>query len=133
MARRNRSKDTRKHTNKILRVTNKFVFNTYYFYHCNMIKEMSNTEIIREIAGRIKQYRLNLRMTQAQLAKKTGISLPTIQKFESGASSNITFVNLLSILRYTGLIDNVWLLVPEQPESPYAIKTIKRVRDATRR
>lgn len=94
---------------------------------------MSNTEIIREIAGRIKQYRLNLRMTQAQLAKKTGISLPTIQKFESGASSNITFVNLLSILRYTGLIDNVWLLVPEQPESPYAIKTIKRVRDATRR
>lgn len=92
-----------------------------------MIKECSNTEIVSLIGKRLRQYRLNLAVTQKEMAQSTGISLPTIQKLESGRASNITLFNLLIIMRYLGIIENVDSLVPEQPESPYQL-TRQRVR-----
>lgn len=97
-----------------------------------MIKELSNTEIIRMIGRRLRQYRINLNLTQKELAEKTNISVPTIQKFESGNSYNITFGNLLTIIRHLGLLDNIEKFIPEQPESPYAKRrNQQRIRHAT--
>lgn len=93
-----------------------------------MMKEMSNPEIIRTLGARLRQYRLNQNMTQRELSEKTNISLPTIQKLERGESYNITFSNLLTILRHNGLIENADRLVPEQPESPYRKKNPTRIR-----
>ena len=39
-------------------------------------------EISSEIAGRVKQRRLELNLTQAGLSKRAGIKLPTYRKFE---------------------------------------------------
>ena len=93
-----------------------------------MLREQSNTTIIRMLGARLKQYRLNLNMTQKELADITNVSVPTIQKFESGTSTNITLNNLLTLMRHTGLIEYADKLIPEQPESPYARKNPTRVR-----
>lgn len=39
-------------------------------------------EISSEIAGRVKQRRLELNLTQAGISKRAGIKLPTYRKFE---------------------------------------------------
>lgn len=93
-----------------------------------MLKELSNSEIISLLGQRFKRYRLNLRYTQKELADRTGISVPTIQKFEAGNANNITAGNLMTLLRSVGLIENIDVLIPEQPESPYARKNITKVR-----
>lgn len=42
----------------------------------------------------IKKQRLQRKMTQEALAKKTGLSLPTITKLESGSNTNPTLKTL---------------------------------------
>ena len=48
------------------------------------IYHYSSTEIIRILGQREKTYRILLRMTQKELAERVGISVPTLQAFESG-------------------------------------------------
>lgn len=96
-----------------------------------MLKEVSNTEIIRMLGQRFRQYRLILELTQKELSERTGISVPTIQKFESGTASNITLTTILSLMRHIGIIDYVDKLIPEQPDNPYNHKRISRIRHAT--
>lgn len=69
---------------------------------------------------RFRKYRIALGMTQAELSEKAGVSKMTIHKFETGAAGNVSSLTLLSLLRYTGLIENVDRLIPEVPESPYS-------------
>ncbi|MBR1501704.1 MAG: helix-turn-helix transcriptional regulator [Bacteroidales bacterium] len=93
-----------------------------------MIKELSNIEIIRLIGIRLRQYRLNLNVTQREMSNLSGVSLPTIQKMESGSAGNINLSNLLKIMRFLGILENVNQLVPEQPQSPYASRQRNRIR-----
>jgi transcriptional regulator with XRE-family HTH domain len=92
-----------------------------------MLKELSNTEITNMLGERLQQYRLNLNITQRELSQNSMVSLPTIQKLESGRAKNITFNNLMSIIRQLGLIENIDKLIPEQPESPYQKRHKKRI------
>ena len=94
------------------------------------MKELSNAEILRLIGARLKQYRLNLNVTQKEMAEQCGISLPTVQKMEAGTSRNISFSILLKVMRYLGIIENIDRLVPEQPASPYAKEQRQRIRHA---
>jgi transcriptional regulator with XRE-family HTH domain len=55
-------------------------------------------------------------MTQEALAKEAGVSLPTVQRIESGRSTQSS--NLLRVLRALGLLANLDALVPEPPVSP---------------
>lgn len=84
-----------------------------------MLKPYSNKEIMMLLGERAKTYRQNLSMSQEQLAGESGISLSTIQKFESG-KANISLNNLLTILRRLGQIENVDQLLLEQPKNPYS-------------
>ena len=93
-----------------------------------MLKELSNTEIIQLIGTRLRRYRLNLDVTQKEMAEISGVSLPTIQKMESGNAENVTLAVLLKMVRYLGIIENVDNLIPEQPESPYAGRHKERVK-----
>ena len=83
-----------------------------------MLKSYSNKELKTLIGERIRIYRKNLSLSQEELANDSGISLSTIQKFESG-KANLGLDNLLTILRRLGLIENIDQLLPEQPENPY--------------
>lgn len=93
-----------------------------------MMRQLNNMEIIHVLGERLKTYRLNLNMTQQELAHKAGVSIVTLRNFENGSSSNITLNNLLSLMRYTGLLSGIDNLIPEQPISPYANPARQRAR-----
>ncbi len=88
-------------------------------------EEMSDRAILGEIAARVARCRLNRNMTQEALAEQAGVSRPTVQRLENGASIQLT--NLIRILRVLGLITNLEGLVPPPVPSP-----IQQVRMAGR-
>ena len=85
-----------------------------------MFKRFSDSEILQMLGLRFKQYRVALGLTQTELSAKAGVSVMTIHKFETGAARNVTAATLISLMRYTGLIENLDALIPEVPESPYS-------------
>ncbi|NLD37788.1 MAG: helix-turn-helix transcriptional regulator [Desulfatiglans sp.] len=58
---------------------------------------MSDRAIISAIGNYIKERRLSINKTQAQIAEKAGINRSTLVKIESGES--ITLISLIQILR----------------------------------
>ena len=94
--------------------------------------EMSSNFVISELGNRIKQYRINLQITQAELAKMTGISLRNIVRIEKGEDTQVK--NVIKILSALHLQNNLDLLIPDESDRPtYKInvekhKMRKRVR-----
>ena len=71
--------------------------------------------IIKELGARIKQYRISLKLTQAELAEKCRISPSTVVRAENGDDSKLS--NYIKILNGLGLIQNMDILIPEtQPD-----------------
>ena len=71
--------------------------------------------ILKEIGQRIKQHRISLNITQAELADKCGISSSTEVRIENGEDSK--FSNYIKILSALNMLDNLNILIPEvQPD-----------------
>ena len=95
----------------------------------------SNAEIVQGLGEQFRDYRLNAKLTQQDVADKVGVSLITIRNFETGKAKNITLSNLLSLLRVVGRLEAVNELFPPIPLSPYMLSELnakkpKRVRHA---
>ena len=93
----------------------------------------TNQDIITLLCQRLKEYRLAARMSQREMAEKSGVSLTTISHFEQGMNRNITLNNFISLLRVLGLEQRLSDLLPELPVPPMALKQMdkyipKRVR-----
>ena len=92
----------------------------------------SGPEIIANLGKRYRTYRQQFQLTQKDIADRAGLSIMTIQKFETGNSRDMSMTTLLRLLRAIGQLDNVNDLLPEMPESPYLLNdknnTIRRVR-----
>jgi transcriptional regulator with XRE-family HTH domain len=73
--------------------------------------------ILSELGARIARYRLNKNMTQEVLAREAGVSLSTLKRMELGGHAT-TIVNFIRILRALKLLENLELVLPEQPVSP---------------
>lgn len=98
-----------------------------------MIKRYSDSEILQMLGERFRKYRIALGLTQAELSGKAGVSKVTIHKFETGTAGNVSTLTLLSLLRYTGLIENFDALIPDMPDSPYSsLSNRKRVRHGSK-
>lgn len=74
-------------------------------------KFYSSGQGIRVISSRLKQYRINFPLTQNELAEKSGVSLRSIQNFESG--KDIQFGNLIKLLNALDLGENLEMLIPD--------------------
>lgn len=85
----------------------------------NDYSEYSAPELVRMLGIRFKDYRLRANMTQKEIAEVTGLTIPTIQRFENGLSNNISLGTFLLLLKAVGSINDLDELMPEQPESPY--------------
>lgn len=77
----------------------------------------SNSQISKELGERIKNQRIDMGLTQEQLALKAGVSLRTIANVELG--KEVKFWVILNILRATNLLSNIDILVPENEIRPY--------------
>ena len=100
---------------------------------CGMMTDVYSytaPEIITQLGEQYKKYRLLLGMTQKEVAEKAGLSVMTVQKFESGTSRDVSLTTIIRLWRVIGQLDNMKELLPEIPDSPYINKTIdsKRVR-----
>lgn len=80
--------------------------------------------VVRTLLARLRAQRLRRNWTQAELARRAGISVQSYQNFETGYG-NITLANLLRILGILGFADRLSLLVPE-PEEERTLHDVSR-------
>lgn len=93
----------------------------------------TNQDMMALLCRRLKEYRLAARISQKEMAERSGVSLTTISHFEQGVNRNITLNNFISLLRVVGMEERLRELLPELPIPPAALKQIdkfmpKRVR-----
>ncbi len=75
----------------------------------------SEQAILIEIGLRIKQHRISLNITQAELANRCGISPSTEVRIENGEDSK--FSNYIKIMSALNMADNLDVMIPEvQPD-----------------
>ena len=66
---------------------------------------ISDKEILEDIGAKFKEARIDMRITQEELVKQSGISRTTISRLESG--ENISLLNFISMLREVGDINDL--------------------------
>lgn len=88
--------------------------------------EYSAPELIKMLGERFKDYRLRAQLTQRDVAEITGLTIPTIQRFENGLSGNISLSTFLLLIKAIGCINGLDELMPQQPESPYLYNNSKK-------
>lgn len=87
---------------------------------------LSPAQVLRNLGYRFKDYRLRLNLTQKEISEKSGISIPTIYKFETGRLTDMSTATLMKLIRIIGMQENWDKLLPELPESPYLWKADKK-------
>ncbi len=87
----------------------------------------TNSDILLLLAHRLKEYRLAARMSQKELAEKSGVSQTTISHFEQGVNRNLTLNNFIALLRVLGLEQRIEQLMPELPMPPMALHKIEKL------
>jgi transcriptional regulator with XRE-family HTH domain len=70
------------------------------------------------LGQKLRQLRLQKNITQTELAKESGVAKRTIERFEKGASVQLT--SFVRMMRTLGLLDDLLHIVPDQTESPMA-------------
>ena len=88
---------------------------------------ITNMDILDILAKRIKEYRLAARMSQRELAEKSGGGYTTISHFEQGKHINISLGNFISLLRCIGMEGRMLELLPELPLPPMALREINKL------
>ena len=78
--------------------------------------------VVHGLLERLLAHRLRRNWSQAELARRAGISVQSYQNFETGYG-NITLAHLLRILGVLGLANRIALVVPELEEE----RTLKDV------
>lgn len=91
----------------------------------------SNTELLKEIGKRIKKQRIDLGLTQEELANKSGVSLRTVINAEKGFDIKLSI--LLNILRAENLLINLESLIPEISDRPYDYLLLNKPRQRVRK
>ena len=66
-------------------------------------------DIAHELVGKIKQHRKKLKISQAQLASKSGVSLGSIKRFESKYEISLnSFIKILIALNLEQDLENLF-------------------------
>ena len=86
----------------------------------------SNNEIMKEVGQRLRDVRIAFPLTRAELAAKSGVSERTIANLESGR--DVTFGNIVNVMRALSLADNLDSLVPEQGLRPSDLASMGKKR-----
>lgn len=96
------------------------------YHYMNDETYVTNQDILSLLCQRLKEYRLAARISQKEMAEKSGVSLTTISHLEQGVNRNITLNNFISLLRVVGMQQRLYDLLPELPMSPMALKQINK-------
>ena len=95
---------------------------------------LSNETVAMELGMRLKAARIESGLTQADLARKAGVSLGTVSNIERGRDASMR--SFVSVLRELGLLQRMDALVPTLQARPSQEKALgharKRVRHAAK-
>lgn len=83
------------------------------------IYDFSDEELVLEICRRVKALRRSCCVTQQEFASRSGVSIASVKRIESGTMTDINICTLIKIMRACGVLDGFADLVPEVPESPF--------------
>ncbi|MEO7101001.1 MAG: helix-turn-helix transcriptional regulator [Luteolibacter sp.] len=83
---------------------------------------MSNTQIEQELGNRLKNHRLDLNLTQDEIASRSGLSRRTITAIENGQGS--TLGTLIAMLRALNALDTLESFLPDPGISPIAMTSM---------
>jgi transcriptional regulator with XRE-family HTH domain len=75
-----------------------------------MNSTLSDAAILTELGRRLRRQRLDLNISQAELAREAGVSAPTVQRLETGSSVQLR--SLVRLLRALDLLDRLEALLP---------------------
>ena len=96
------------------------------YHYMDNLSYTTNQDIIALLCQRLKEYRLAARISQKEMAEKSGVSLTTISHLEQGVNRNITLNNFISLLRVLGMEQRLSDLLPELPVPPMALKQMNK-------
>lgn len=80
-------------------------------------RQATDATVLAELGRRLTRSRLDLNLTQAQLAGEAGVSKRTVQRLESGGVSP-QLSGFIRVCRVLNLIERFDILVPEPLPSP---------------
>jgi transcriptional regulator with XRE-family HTH domain len=80
------------------------------------LSSLSDIAAIKELGGRIRRYRLNLDVTQEDLAEKAGVARSVVQKIEQGEPCMLD--GWLRVLRALDVLDQLDAFLPDPGFSP---------------
>lgn len=80
------------------------------------MSDIIGQRILTEFGQRLMRRRLERNMTQAALSREAGVSKRTIERLESGGSTQLS--TLIRVLRALGLQEHFERLIPTLPVSP---------------
>ena len=86
----------------------------------NIESLMTDSQILTEIGQRLARKRLDLNMTQKDLAEEAGVGLRTVQRLEAGAVGTQLSV-FIRVCKVLDLIDQLDRFIPESTVSPMAL------------
>src|SRR5271170_7008163 len=90
---------------------------------------LADQAVLTELGRRAQRARLDRNLTQAQLAAAAGVSLRTIERFESAGSAQLNSV--VRILRALNLSERLDRLLPE--DSPRPLEELERRAEGRKR
>ena len=84
---------------------------------------MGDAAVLKELGKRIRQQRLNLNVSQEDLAKKAGVARSVVQKIEQGEACMID--GWLRVLRSLGVLDQLNAFLPDPGVSPLQLARLQ--------
>lgn len=84
---------------------------------------LTDDAILSELGVRLAKRRLELQLTQADLAEEAGVSKRTVERLEAGETTQTS--TLIRILRVLDLLDRLDALVPEPGPRPMDLLKLK--------
>ncbi len=97
--------------------------------------DYSAPELVQLLGRKFKNLRILTKKTQKEVAEIAGLTIPTIQRFENGISTNINLSTFLLLMKAVGALHMLDLLLADEPESLYLYndkqKKVQRIRHKT--
>ena len=84
---------------------------------------MSDAAVLLELGHRLSRRRVELALTQADLAREAGVAKRTVERVEAGESTQAA--NLIRILRTLNLLDAINAAIPESGPRPMDLLKLK--------
>ena len=80
---------------------------------------LTDEAVLRELGARLARQRLDLGLTQAEVAERAGVSKRTLERLENGGASQL--VSFIRILRVLERISALEFVLPDTEPAPMAL------------